>query len=459
MNIVPMRDLTTGSIPRHLLGMAGFIGFGLIVQTMYILVDLYFVARLGEHAVAGVAAGGSAMFLVMSASQLIAAGALSLIARAIGGKDTAQAQSVFDQAVCMALFAGIATLLIGYAIGGRGVAALSADAPTALAASAYLFAFLPSLALMFPNAAIGSALRAAGVVGAPMAIQAATVGLNVVLAPILIAGWGTGHPLGVAGAGWASSIASLIGTAVLLILFRRLEPNLRLRATPPHFAVWRRITAIGLPASGEFLLMFVVSGVIYWSIRRYGAEAQAGFGIGSRVMQSIFLPAMAVAFAAAPIAGQNHGAGRHDRVRATFRTTALIGSGIMLALTLFCQWRPELLVRIFTHDAGVVPIAAGYLTMVSWNFVAMGLIFSCSGMFQALGDTRPALLSSASRLVTFVLPVIILSHRTGTTLHDIWRLSNVSVALQALTSLWLLRREFRRKLSVPGTPLTQPAAV
>lgn len=441
-----MRDLTRGSIPRLLAGMAGFIGVGLIVQTLYILVDLYFVARLGGQAVAGVTAGGSVMFLVMALSQIVSVGALSLIARAIGGGRPAEAQIAFEQAISMALAAGAATLLVGYSVGEVAVTALSADAETAAFGRAYLFGFLPSLALMFPIASIGSALQASGVVGPPMAIQCVTVLLNVLLAPVLIAGWGTGHPLGTGGAGLASSVATAIGAVALVSLFDRLKTVLSLRAVVPRLVAWKRIAVIGLPASGEFMLMFVISGVVFWAIRRFGAEAQAGFGIGSRVMQSIFLPAMAVAFAAAPIAGQNYGAGLADRVRATFYTAALIGSGIMLSLTILCQVSPGLLLGLFTRDPAVIAVGAGYLRVVSWNFVAMGLIYSCSAMFQGIGHTRPALFSSSSRLVTFVLPLVVLSRLPSTTLDDIWRLSNISIVLQALTSWLLLLHMFEKRL-------------
>ena len=95
-----------------------------------------------------------------------------------------------------------------------------------------------------------------------------------------------------------------------------------------RFATWKRILRIGLPPGGEFALMFVYLGVVYWVIRHFGAPAQAGFGIGSRVMQAIFLPAMAVAFAVAPIAGQNVGGGHAPRVRETFRVAAILGSAI-----------------------------------------------------------------------------------------------------------------------------------
>ncbi len=443
-----MRDLTQGSIPKHLLGMAGFIGFGLIAQTLYVLVDLYFVAHLGGHAVAGVAAAASSMFIVMSASQLIAVGSLSLISQAVGRKDAADGQLIFEQSLTMAISAAILMLLIGYSVGDIGVRQLAADEPTAQSGWGYLAAFLPSLAMMFPMAAMSSALRATGVVGAPMIIQSMTVGINVILAPILIAGWGTGMAFGVVGAGLASSIASVIGVAILAIRFNRMQAYLRLHLPTlrPRLPIWRRIAAIGLPATGEFLLLFLVSGVVYWSIRGFGAEAQAGFGIGSRIMQSIFLPAMAVAFAASPIAGQNYGAKRADRVRATFRHAALIGSAIMLALTLLCHVSPELLVYPFTREAPVVEVAVGYLRLASLNFVAVGLVFACSGMFQALGNTIPSLVSSGSRIFTFVLPAIWLSYQPWTELNDFWYVSVASLVLQAVTSLVLLRVELGRKL-------------
>jgi putative MATE family efflux protein len=454
-----MRDLTTGPIGRHLLGMAAFIAIGLIVQTLYFLVDLYFVAHLGKAAIAGVSSAGSSTFIVMAASQLVAVGSLSLISQAIGRKDDTDGQLVFEQALTLSLLMGVVTLLLGYTVGMLGIAALGADAATAALGQAYLAAFLPSLALTFPLGAIGSALRASGIAGPPMAIQSATVALNALLAPILVVGWLTGHPFGVAGAGAASSIATLAGVVAFVLLFNRMQTHLHLDALRlvPRFAVWSRIAKVGLPAAGEFAMMFLISAVVYAIIRDFGAQAQAGFGIASRIMQSIFLPAMAVAFAAAPIAGQNFGAKRADRVRATFVHSAVIGSGIMLALTLLCQLSPQTLILPFTKDPAVIAIGVDYLRISSWNFVAIGLVFACSGMFQAFGDTRPALLSSAGRMVTFVVPALYLSTRHDVVLHDFWYLSVASVTVQAVVSLSLLRFHMKRKLAFVPEPVTAVA--
>ena len=456
-----MRDLTVGSIPKHLFGMAGFIGFGLLVQTMYVLVDLYFVAHLGGQVLAGVASAASTMFAALAASQLISVGALSLIAQATGRKDRADAQLVFEQALCMGTWIAVLVLLVGYLWGGQAVSLLAADDTTAASARLYFYAYLPSLALMFVGAALGSALRATGVVAGPMIIQSLTVIINILLAPVLIAGWGTGHALGASGAGLASSIAAVAGTLLFAVRFNGFQSYITLRlAWLAKWQVWKRIAAIGLPSTAEFSLLFIISAVVYWSIRHFGAEAQAGFGVGSRVSQAIFLPAMAIAFAASPIAGQNYGAKRADRVRMTFRHAAVFGSAIMFLLTLLCHLRPDLLVQPFTKDPAVRTIAADYLRLTSWNFVAVGLVFTTSGMFQALGNTRPSLISSGSRLFTFALPSIWLSWQPHAELRDFWLLSIASVTIQAAIGLVLLRSEFEKKLKpVTGAIVVPEVAI
>ena len=119
----------------------------------------------------------------------------------------------------------------------------------------------------------------------------------------------------------------------------------------------------------------------------------------------------------------------------------------MLVLTLLCQVRPEWLVGGFTDEPAVIAVGGEYLRIISWNFVATGFIFTCAGLFQAFGNTLPSLAASATRLVTFAIPAVWLSRLPGFELRELWVLSVATVALQAVLSWWLLRREFRRRLT------------
>jgi putative MATE family efflux protein len=337
---------------------------------------------------------------------------------------------------------------LGFVAARPYLRSIAADAATVEAGTTYLVWFMPALGLQFVMFAMSSALRGIGIVAPMMYVQALTVTMNVILAPVLILGWGTGYALGVKGAGLASSLAVASGVLVLWVYFQRTENYL----TPdpqqwrPQIAQWRRILGIGLPAGAEFAIMFVYMATIYYALGDFGPSAQAGFSIGSRILGLIQVPAMAIAFAAAPIIGQNFGAGNGERVSQAIKHVLFAVTMVMIIATVVTQWRPELLLRGFTADEAVIADGALFLRMVSLNLVAQGLIFVCSSAFQGLGNTRPQLISSTLRLITYVIPTLWLSTQPGFRAEHIWYLSIITTTMQALLSLWLLRREIEKRL-------------
>ena len=108
-----MRDLTQGSIRGHLVAMALPITIGMLVQTLYLMVDLYFVSALGKQSVAGVAAAGNVTLLVIALTQVLGVGTVSLVARALGARDPARASRVFEQAMLLGLACMATTLVLG----------------------------------------------------------------------------------------------------------------------------------------------------------------------------------------------------------------------------------------------------------------------------------------------------------------------------------------------------------
>jgi len=436
--------------------MAIQMGIGILVQTLYFFTDLYFVSKIGDTAIAGVSSAGNIWFVVLALTQILNVGTVALVSNAVGAQQRDRANLVFNQSLAMSLILGVVVIVGVYASAGPYMRAIAANDATARAGIDYLYWFAPGLGLQFSMIAMFATLRGTGIVKPTMILQIVSVLLNVALAPVLIAGWGTGKPMGPAGAGLASTIATCVGVVLSAYYFHRHEKYVaihreQMRAQP---AILRQILYIGLPVGLEFFLMSIVMGVIYWVIRDFGAAAQAGFGVGQGVMRIIMLPAMAVAFAAAPIAGQNFGARRPERVRETFKWTVTYSVLIMLLLTALCQFESQLFVHIFTTEAAVVAVGVQLLVISSWNFAANGVIFSCSSMFQALGNTWPAIGSSAIRLTVFIVPVLWLSTRPGFQLVHVWYISVMSMFLQAVVSMLLLRREFGRKLlpAIPSAP-------
>jgi putative MATE family efflux protein len=443
-----MQDLTQGSIHKHLSQLTSVILFGMVFQTLYYLIDLYFVAQAGSTAVAAVSLSGSLLFVTIALSQALTSGTTSLIAQAWGRKDFAEARRIFNQAQVLATGVGALFVAVAFLLRRPIADSLAADAATAQAVLDFLDWQVPAMGVQFLLVAIAAALRGAGEVKLPMMTQLVAVSANIALAPVLIAGWGTGVALGVAGAGLASFLSICLGVALLVFALRRRRAHLEFRITTwrPDFALWRRMLAIGLPTGGEFLLMSVYSTLIYYLIRDFGADAQAGVGVAMRVLQTGFMPAVAVAFSVAPIAGQNFGSGHFDRVRTTWRAGLVWVCSMMLAFMALCHFAPELLIRPFASDPDVIAFGAEMLTIVSFNFLASGVVLVAGGLFQAIGNTLPSLFASMSRILGFAIPAVVIAARPGFQLAELWWLSVGSVLVQLALCLFLLRREMRKRM-------------
>ena len=443
-----MQDLTTGPITRHLLKTTSFMLVTMVFQTLYFLIDLYWVGRLGTEAVAAVGIAGNLSFLVLALSQMLGVGTTTVVSHAAGRKDHAQASLLFNQSQVLAMVTGALFLAVGLALRSRYSAAMGADAVTARLADEYLLWFIPAMALQFALVAMGAALRATGNFKPGMVVSTATVIINMVLAPFLIFGWGTGRPMGVAGAAVSSLVAIAIGIVWLTTYFIKKDAYLRFDfgVWSPRFDLWRRMLIIGLPSGFEFAMMAVYLAFVYAITRPFGAAAQAGFGIGQRIVQAGFMPVVALGFAVAPVAGQNFGAGLPDRVKATFKDASLMAVGVMVLFAVASHIAPRALVGIFTNDPAVIAVGEEYLRIVSWNYVASGLVFVASSMFQAMGNTLPSLISSAVRVVLIVVPALVLSRLPGFQLRTIWYLAVGAVLVQLALSMLLLSREFRRRL-------------
>jgi putative MATE family efflux protein len=276
-----MEDLTTGPLTRHLLKTTSFMLVTMIFQTLYFLIDLYWVGRLGTHAVAAVGIAGNFTFIVLALTQMLGVGTTTAVSHAVGRKNREEAELMFNQAQVLAVVTGIGFLIVGMLVRLPYARAMSADAETATLAAQYLLWFIPAMALQFLMVAAGAALRAVGNFKAGMIVSTGSVIINMVLAPFLIFGWVTGRAFGVAGAAIASLIAVVVAVIWFATYFFGKESYLRLvRADQkPQFALWRKMLAIGLPAGFEFGMMGVYLVVVYALARPFGAAAQAGVGI------------------------------------------------------------------------------------------------------------------------------------------------------------------------------------
>jgi len=456
-----MQDLTQGSIPAHIARFAAFIFATMLFQTLYFLVDLYFVGRLGKSAVAAVSLSGNLMFLVLALTQMLAVGTTALIAHATGRKDRDDARLIFNQSQVLSMFVAILFLAVAMLTRHQYAATQSASEGMRVATEQYLLWFIPAMALQFAMVAMGAALRGTGNFKPGMLVQTGTVVINMVTAPFLIFGWGPFPEMGVSGAAVATFIAVAVGVVWISFYFLDAKAYLRFHfgQWTPQFRVWWDMLKIGLPAGAEFALMGLYMAVVYAITKPFGAPAQGGFTIGLRVIQSVFLPIVALGFSVAPVAGQNFAAHKGDRVRAAFKTGAWMAAVYMLLVGIAMYFGAEAVMRIFTKDAEAIAVGVEYLHIVVVTFVPSGITFVSSSMFQALGNTIPPLATSTLRIVIAAIPAVFLARLPGFHLSWIWYLGAVATLLQMTLNLILLQRELGLKLIGDQTPLAQTAAV
>jgi putative MATE family efflux protein len=231
------------------------------------------VGRLGKEAIAAVGVAGNLMMVVLAVTQTLGVGTTTLIAQATGRKDQAQAELAFNQSMIMSILVAFGLGAIGFLLRDFYCDSLGADPATAALAKTYLLWFIPALLLQFPLVALGSALRATGIVKPAVALQVLSVLLNIVLAPLLIFGIGPWPRMGVSGAAVATFVSILIADVLMVIYFEKKFHYLRFRVSQwrPRMAMWWSLLKIGIPAGAEFALLSVFTVIVYSIIRPFGA--------------------------------------------------------------------------------------------------------------------------------------------------------------------------------------------
>jgi len=235
-----------------------------------------------------------------------------------------------------------------------------------------------------PTSAIMSSLRATGIVLPVMVISALTVIINVALAPVLIAGWGTGVAFGVGGAGMATSLSLIFGLIILSAYFQRSERYLTIawRTMAPALQIWRQVLRIGWPTSAELVATFLCTAAAYYFVRGFGSVTQAAYGVGLRVMQLLSLPGVAIGSVSPHCRTKRRS--RRLRTRPPHISYCSADCGrIMAAITVMYSSRRKNCWRYLSRIGGD---CAGrtFLAIDAWTFIAQSWLH----MHQHVSGTR-----------------------------------------------------------------------
>ena len=383
------QDYTTGSLNRAILLLAVPMVLEMVLESLFAVVDVFWVGRLGANAVATVGLTESMLTLVFSVAMGLSLSTTAMVARRIGEKDPEGAAVAGVQAIALGLMLSLAIGLPCGLFAPNLLRWMGASPEIIATGSGYARICLGgsfAVLLLFLNNAI---FRGAGDAAIAMRLLWVSNIINLVLDPCLIFGWGPFPRLGVTGAALATLTGRSIG--VLYQFYRLMRGTERLRILRSQVrlqwtVLWRliRVSLTGI-------LQFAIAHTSWIGLVRivsiFGAAALAGYTIAIRIVIFVILPSWGLSNAAATLVGQNLGAGHPERAeKAVWRTGLynVIFLGLIGVIFIFFS---EPIVRLFTHDPAVVPLGAACLRIISYGNLGYAYFMVMMQAFNGAGDT------------------------------------------------------------------------
>ncbi len=446
--------LLSGSLLQALLRLSVPMLLSGVLQEVQCLIDLFWVGRLGPHAVAAVSMSGVVIFLLSPVAMGLMIGTMALVSRRVGARQPREAGRAAGQSLLLAAGLGVLASVIGWHLAPQVFPLLGIHVTDAVRDSVdpaqvvregigFLRIIMAGQWLLFILMACFASLQAAGNARAPMICSLAATACNMILDPLLIYGIGPFPKLGVPGAALATVLSQAIALAAALRALRRDSQGLALgrESFRPDLPLCWRILAVGLPGAGQMLLRSAMSAVLMRIVAVCGPAAVAGYGIGLRWHMFILMPAFALGNATATLVGQNLGAGQPDRARRSAWLASGIDAGIMVLFAGIALVAAEPLVRCFTSDPDVVKIGVQYLRVISpfYPAVAFGIILGRA--LNGAGDSVAPMVITAVSLWGLQVPAaLLLVHAITPGALGIW----LAVAAGNLCHALLILARFRQ---------------
>ena len=443
-------SLTEGSTLRPLLTLSGPIILANILQTIYQLADTFWVGRLGADAVAAVSLSFPVLFLMIAIGSGVAVAGTILVAQNEGRGDRPRVNYVSAQTLLWISLIAALLSVVGYVSAGPLMRLVGAGGDVLPLATGYMQVAFTGLVFLFIYLVFQALLRGVGDVKTPLHIVFGTVALNFALDPFFIMGYGPFPRLGVEGAALATVLSRGVGATagVLLLLSGRYAIDLSWGDFKPDLSMARRMVRLGFPASVEqstraLGLMFMIV-----LVAAYGSVIVAAYGIGTRILSFVIIPALGLSRAAEALVGQNVGAGKPERAERTALTGAALSFGALSAAGALLFLFAQPVTAVFIPDSPEV-IASGsrFLRIMALSFGFIGVQQVLGGAFRGAGSTMIAMMLAVISLWVLRFPVaFLLSERTALGAEGLWwsfPISNVVAAVVAY--MWFRRGTWKGK--------------
>ncbi|MDO5590907.1 MAG: MATE family efflux transporter [Lachnospiraceae bacterium] len=426
-----------------LLSMALPMVISMMVNSLYNIVDSYFVAQISEEAMTALSLVYPVQNFITSVGVGFGVGINAAIAFYLGAQDQKKANEAASQGLFLSVIHGIALTIICLAITPFFLKLFTKDATVIQLGNTYSriafsFSIIISIEITWEKI-----FQAVGRMRDAMICMVSGCVLNIVLDPIMIFGIGPVPKMGIAGAAIATGIGQ-VATWMLYLIFYHARPfPVHIYKTRQlHGSMDKKLYAVGIPATLNMALPSLLVTALNGILSIYSPIYVVVLGIYYKLQTFLYLPANGILQGMRPLIGYNYGAGEKKRVHKLFAYTLYLSLGIMLFGTILCQICPDTLIALFSSNPDTVNAGALALRIISLGFLVSSVSITCCGALEGLGKGTPSLVISLCRYTLIIIPAaFILSRIFGAV--GVWYAFGITEAVTAVIAYVTYRRATR----------------
>lgn len=383
------QDYTEGSLGRAIVLLSVPMVLEMAMESVFAVVDVFFVSSLGPSAVATVGLTESILTLVYAVAIGLSMGTTAMVARRIGEKNPRGAGDAAVQALAVAAAASIPVALVGMFFAKRVLVLMGGDLWSVTHGYRYTTWMLGGNIVIMMIFVGNAVLRGAGDAAMAMRVLWVSNAINIVLDPALIRGWGPLPELGIEGAAIATTIGRGVGVSMQLFVLLRGAKHIRLFRSQLRIQadVMRRLVRLSLGGIAQLIIATSSWIGLVRIMSEFGSVALAGYTIAVRIIVFTFLPSWGLSNAAATLVGQNLGAKKPARAERSVWLTGFANMAFMAIVAIVYITLNDQLVGIFSDDAGVVAAGADCLRIVSYGYLFYAWELVGIQAFNGAGDT------------------------------------------------------------------------
>lgn len=416
----------------------------MLVNSLYNIVDSFFVAKISEEAMTALSLVYPIQNFINALSIGFGVGINAVIAFYLGAQDRRNADKAATQGLLLAAVHGaLMTVICIAVIPGFLEGFTSSQAVIDLGVRYSMIAFSFSLIVNI-SLAFEKFFQAVGRMKVTMAAMMCGCIANIILDPLMIFGIGPFPAMGIEGAALATGIGQTLTLAIYLFIcfMRPLGLNIKGCYLKPDSKMILRLYSVGIPATLNLALPSILISALNGILAAYSEVYILVLGIYYKLQTFLYLPANGIVQGMRPLIGYNYGAGEHDRVKQIYRLVLIMCAMIMMLGTVICLLVPDLLMSLFTGTQETIEAGAAALRVISAGFIVSAVSVASSGALEGLGKGGPSLIISLCRYIAVILPAaFVLSRLFGPS--GVWHSFWVTEAVTAVISLAVYKKAVR----------------